>query len=199
MRELKNSELREVEEEMRSEETTMRDDSLHARYIIEICNQADTHFSAFKESGIYELTQTPDNNLETDIDIIIQEEFEKKVLEDPEECLQDLVSDKMYSTLQDIRNIARGFQESLIEENTEKTITIGGKFYGERKQLCFTGELFFNEEELKESGEEEKTYNSLESVEMDCKNIFRDHKYLEEIFVYDGDKLLDRNFRANFI
>ena len=123
MRELKNSELREVEEEMRSEETTMRDDSLHARYIIEICNQADTHFSAFKESGIYELTQTPDNNLETDIDIIIQEEFEKKVLEDPEECLQDLVSDKMYSTLQDIRNIARGFQESLIEENTEKIVS----------------------------------------------------------------------------
>ena len=112
MRIIKNERLSEIAETMGSEEVCMLDSTDHAKYIISVCDTLDTHFTAFEQRGIYELSA--DNNLENDADIIIQDEFENKVLENDEECLQDLISDKMYFTLQDIRNIAREYQERLI-------------------------------------------------------------------------------------
>ncbi len=120
MRNIKNESLAEIVEIMRSEEITMCDSSLHAGYIIEICDQLDTHFTAFKRRGIYEFSK--DNNLDDDADIIIQDEFEKKVVKNEEECLQDFTTDRIYSYLQDIRNIAREYQENLIEEENNQTI-----------------------------------------------------------------------------
>jgi hypothetical protein len=115
MTEIRNKELREIEEQMRSEAVIRTENTLQTGYIVKVCEELDILFTAFEKRGIFELSR--DNNLDNDADIIIQEEFENKILQNDEECLQDLVSEYLYPLLQDIRDIAREFQENLIEEN----------------------------------------------------------------------------------
>lgn len=117
MTKIKNDELRAIEEKMRSEEVVMTESNIQAGYIINVCEELDTHLTAFERRGIFEVSE--DNNLDNDADTIIQDEFENKIMENDEEYLQDLTSEFLYSLLQDIRNIAREFQEKLIEENIQ--------------------------------------------------------------------------------
>lgn len=138
---LKNRELQDILESTYNEENITTENTHHLEMLRTSLNEVDTYLTAFEQRGIYELTD--DNDLSRDADVTMQEEIEFKICESDDETLQDLVTEFIYDSMQEIRDIAQNFQEKLINlEKLKKTLEAKEKEFGKEDDSILLREAY---------------------------------------------------------